>query len=517
MNNKLYYGDNLDILRTHIASESIDLCYIDPPFNSDRNYNQIYTINGKADKAQAETFIDTWTWDKAAELGYLDILENNSGILTRQTIKLILGLEQVLGKIDLMAYLISMTLRIAEIQRVLKKNGSFYLHCDPTASHYLKLICDSIFFPQGGDIRNEIVWCYKRWTATSNRFQRLHDYILYYTKSKNSIFNTQYEPYGDWIKKDYNYIEEETGKRWRWHTVKGKRYKVYLEDEEKGVKIGDWWQINPIGSTAKERLGYPTQKPEKLLDRIIKASSNEGDIVLDAYCGCGTTIAVAEKLNRRWIGIDITYQSIAVILKRFEEQFGHDFSQTIVDKKAKEIASQAVELNGIPKDMESAIALASKKDDRLRKEFEKWLILTYSENKAQINNKKGGDQGIDGIAFMLDKKENGDIINAEIIFSVKSAETLSPAVIRDLFGTVEREKAQMGILLTLYSMDNLIKESKKYGLYKNNFTGAIYPKIQVISVEEILNGRTITKEFANVIDVLKKAVNKKGKQLALNY
>lgn len=515
MKNKLYYGDNLEVLRQHIASDSVDLCYIDPPFNSAKNYNQIYTDNGLVDRAQAQAFIDTWTWDTVAEWGYLDILENKYN-LTRQSVKLITGLEQVLGKVGLMAYLISMTLRIHEIHRVLKPTGSFYLHCDPSASHYLKLICDAVFFPNGGDIRNEIVWCYKRWTATSNRFQRLHDTILYYAKSKNSTFNTQYEPYGEWIKKDYNYIEEETGRRWRWHTVKGNRYKVYLEDEEKGIKIGDWWQINAIGSTAKERLGYPTQKPEKLLERIIKASSNEGDLVLDAFCGCGTTIAVAERLNRRWIGVDITYQSIAVILKRFNDQFGRDFTQSIIDKDTNEIKVQAtIELNGVPKDMQSAIALANKQDDRVRKEFEKWIILTYSENKAQINDKKGGDGGIDGTAFIIDRKATGEISNSEVIFSVKSSETLSPTVVRDLFGTVEREKAAIGILLTLYPMDNLVKESHKYGFYKNNFTGSLYRKIQVISVNDILNGRTIIKDLPNTVDVLKKAVAKKGKQLDL--
>ncbi|MBV5311567.1 site-specific DNA-methyltransferase, partial [Chromatium okenii] len=375
-NSELYYGDNLDVLRNKIKDDTIDLCYIDPPFNSKRNYFQIYTNVGKEDQAQAQAFIDAWTWNALADRALLEIIGNEGGRYTRQTIELIKGLDAVLGRSGLLSYLVSMTQRVNEIQRVLKPTGSFYLHCDPTASHYLKLILDSVFCARGGDFRNEIIWCYRRWTAVSNKFQRIHDVVLYYTKSDKGItFNIQYEPYGDWIKKDYGYIDEETGKRWRWHTVKGNRYKVFLEDENKGVKIGDWWQINILGSTAKERLGYPTQKPEALLERIIQASSNEGDVILDAYCGCGTTVAVAQRLKRQWIGIDITYQSIAVVLKRLEEQFGAAVLNTIA-------------LNGIPRDMDSAIALANKKDDRVRKEFEKWAILTYSKNHAIINEKK---------------------------------------------------------------------------------------------------------------------------------
>jgi site-specific DNA-methyltransferase (adenine-specific) len=410
----------------------------------------------------------------------------------------------VLKKGSLLAYLVSMTVRIAEIHRVLKPTGSFYLHCDPTASHYLKLVIDAIFCPRGGEFQNEVVWCYKRWTASSHRFQRLHDYVLYYIKGKKATFNTQYEPYGDWIKKDYSYVEEETGRRWRWHTVKGNRYKVYLDDEEKGVKIGDWWQINPIGSTAKERLGYPTQKPELLLERIIKASSNEGDVILDAFCGCGTTIAVAERLQRQWVGIDITYQSISLILRRLEKQFGRDFTQDVVDKDTHQVKSVAtLELKGVPKDFASAVELANRQDDRSRKEFEKWAILTYSRNQAVINEKKGGDSGIDGIAYLADRNAKGEIENSKALLSVKSSKTLTPTVIRDLNGTIERENAACGFLLTLYPMPNLVKEAKQYGNYHNKLVNRDYPKIQVINVEEMLNGQLL--ELPNVMQVLKDA------------
>jgi hypothetical protein len=250
-------------------------------------------------------------------------------------------------------------------------------------------------------------------------------------------------------------------------------------------------------------LGYPTQKPEALLERIIKISSNEGDLVLDAFCGCGTTIAVAEQLNRNWIGIDITYQSISLILKRLEEHFGINTLKNI-------------EINGVPHDFESAIALAHKKDDRVRKEFEKWAVLAFSNNRAVINEKKGGDGGIDGVSFILDIDENNKQITREVIFQVKSNESLSPTVIRDLNGTIEREKAVMGYLITLYPMENLVKESKKYNFYKNKFFGHQYPKIEVICVNDILAGKTM--KLPTQLDVLKKAEQKyKDNQESLEF
>ena len=350
MKNQLFYGDNLETIRKYIKDESVDLCYIDPPFNSKRNYNQIYNNIGTEDKAQAQAFVDTWTWDRNAELGLMEILANEKGLLSRQTVKLIMGLQEVLGKGTLLAYVISMTLRIAEIHRVLKPTGSFYLHCDPTASHYLKLVLDGIFCGNGGDYKNEIIWRRHYSHNDGNKFGSVHDVIFYYTKSKEYTYNRQMLPYDDdYIKKNYASINEKTGKRfrsvsmnaqgqgeakyfgdmlltppagthWRWSqerieeameadiiyfTKNGvPRYKQFLEDIE-GLTIQDTWtDFYSLSSHDKERLGYPTQKPEALLERIIKASSKEGDVVFDAYCGCGTTVAVAEKLKRNWIGID---------------------------------------------------------------------------------------------------------------------------------------------------------------------------------------------------------------------
>jgi site-specific DNA-methyltransferase (adenine-specific) len=482
MQNRIYYGDNLDVLRRYIKDETVDLCYIDPPFNSKRNYNQIYNNIGKEDAAQAQAFIDTWTWDDNANIGLAEIQSNYNGVFTEQSIDLITGLEKVLKKGALLAYLVSMTLRIAEIHRVLKPTGSFYLHCDPTASHYLKLVLDAVFCVRGGNYINEMIWIYSRMAAKGQKqLSRCHDIIFWYSKGKTWLFNVDEIrlPYAETSKARAGYKKTNLGG--------GSPKSEICELNDLGKFPEDWVQIPFI--RGKEYLGYPTQKPEALLERIIKASSNEGDIVLDAYCGCGTTVAVAQKLKRLWIGIDITYQSIALILKRLEDQDTGALENLVI--------------SGVPKDFEAALALAKRKDDRTRKEFEKWVVLTYSRNRAIINEKKGGDGGIDGIVYVVDKNEQGDIENKKALFSVKSNEKLTPAVVRELFGTVEREKAACGILLTLYPMPNLVKNCKQYGNYQNNFTGNLYPKIQVICVQEILDGKLI--DLPNPREVLKKA------------
>jgi site-specific DNA-methyltransferase (adenine-specific) len=485
---KLYYGDNLEVLRRYIRSDSIDLCYCDPPFNSKRNYNQIYLNEGKEDKAQAQAFIDTWTWNDEAVKGLEQITTNYNGVFTKQSIELIIGLEKVLGKSDLLAYLISMTLRIAEIFRVLKPTGSFYLHCDPTASHYLKLVLDSIFCAKGGNYINEIIWHYRRWTGKAKKFQELHDVIFFYSKTNNYKFNVQY----------IDYTEGSKGRKEQGilHRFKNGEEPYLVSNgtvDEKGVRDNDVWQIPFVAPSAKERLGYPTQKPEALLEKIINASSDEGDLILDAYCGCGTTTVESERLNRNWIGIDITYQSISLILKRLEDSFG------------KSILND-VELNGVPRDQESAIALAHKKDDKTRKEFEKWAVLTYSNNKAIINEKKGADAGIDGIAFMKDRNENSDTELKQVLFSVKSDKNPHVSYIRDLHGTIDREKAAMGYFITLFPPTReMISECKKIGKYKNVLVNQEYPKIEIITVEDILNGKRITIPTSHQIAVVKSA------------
>jgi DNA modification methylase len=513
-NNQLFYGDNLEVLRKHISDNSIDLCYIDPPFNSKRNYNQIYNNVGKEDTAQVQAFIDTWTWDVAANKGFDEIINNTNGVYPEQSVQLILGLEKIIKKGALLSYLVSMTQRIAEIYRVLKPTGSFYLHCDPTASHYLKLVCDALFCSRGGLYQNEIVWIYKERELSKKHWNKKHDVIFFYTKSNKHTFNYKevVEKYSDYtLKHKFKYQDEKGLYRLRYkdgrNDPKQENDETYRQYAAEGVLPRDWFDIPILNQASKERLGYPTQKPEALLERIIKASSNENDVILDAYCGCGTTIAVAERLNRRWVGMDITYQSIALILKRLEDTFGDDFTKDVVDKNTKTILKPAkVKLLGIPQDFDSAVALANRQDDRLRKEFEKWFVLSFSNNRAIINDKKGSDGGIDGTAFIVDYDDNQKQTFKQIIFSVKSNKTLSPSVIRDLYGTVEREKAAVGYLLTLYPMPNLVKEAAKYGTYQNKMFGHIHPRIEVVNVQELFNGKRLT--FPTSIEVLKKAERK---------
>jgi len=514
--NQLFYGDNLEVLRRHIKDESVDLCYIDPPFNSKRNYNQIYNNIGKEDQAQAQAFIDTWTWDDIANQGLAEIQENYLGHFTSQSIDLISGLAKVLGKGSLLAYLVSMTLRIAEIYRVLKPSGSFYFHCDPTASHYLKIITDTIFCAQSGDYINEIIWKRSYGHGDSKKsLGRSHDVVFYYVKhtskySLNGFYHAHDQRYLDSFFKHSddrgvyklenltspnprpNLVYEYKGypspdKGWR---VKLERMqeldrdgrlhfpakkngrimkKVYLNELEGQPMTDIWSDIKPLSAHDQERLGYPTQKPEALLERIIKSSSNEGGVVLDAYCGCGTTVAVSQRLNRQWIGIDITYQSISLILKRLEDSFGKGVLDNIT-------------LNGIPKDMKSAEALANKSDDRTRKEFEKWAVLTYSNNRATINQKKGADKGIDGIAYFRSEKDDPE----KIILQVKSGK-VSSRDIRDLQGTITRETATLGIFITLQKpTKDMLKEAKEAGIYQSQFMSAPVDKIRIVTIQEII-------------------------------
>lgn len=536
--NKLYYGDNLEVLRKYIRDETVDLCYIDPPFNSKRNYNQIYNNVGTEDAAQAQAFTDTWTWDEAAERGFKEIISNAGGVFTPQSIDLISGLAKVLGKGSLLSYLVSMTLRVAEIYRVLKSTGCFYFHCDSTASHYLKLVLDTIFCGgRKGQYQNEIIWKRQSAHSDSKRYAKVSDTIFFYSKTEAFKWNKPYTEYDEeYLRTHYSANKE--GRRftysdltkpkgsigyfykllncdpppngWRMPETRAKewleggrieipptgktpRYIRYLDEMPGSIVTNIWDDISPINSQGKDALHYPTQKPEALLDRIIRGCTNERDVVLDAYCGCGTTVSVAQLIDREWIGIDITYQSISLILKRLEDTFG-------------EKALETIELNGVPKDFESAVALANKKDDKTRKEFEKWFVLTYSHNRAAINEKKGGDAGIDGIAYVLDVNSSGKQESQKVLFSVKSNLTLTPSVVRDLNGTIERDGAVAGYLLTLYPMENMVKESKKYGTYRNSLYGKDFPKIQVVSAQEMLDGARL--DLPTVLGVLKSASKK---------
>lgn len=480
--NRLYYGDNLDILRRDIKDETVDLCYIDPPFNSKRNYNQIYNNIGGEDRAQAQAFMDTWEWDKQANEGFSEILANDKGRFSVQTVDLLKGLQPVLKRGSLLAYLVSMTLRITEIHRVLKPTGSFYLHCDPTASHYLKLILDTIFVSNGGDFRNEIIWHYLKWSIEQRQFVRNHDIVFFYSKSDdpNRIFNTLFVERSPATKKRFGNAKIVSS-----HDSRGQRQPSQTEGESVGVAMDDVWDISRVPPIKQL---YPTEKPPALLERIIKASTNEGDLVLDAYCGCGTTIVVAEELKRKWVGIDITYQSISLILRRLETQYGKDILSNII-------------LNGIPKDMESAHALALKKDDRVRKEFEKWAVLTYSNNRAIINDKKGGDQGIDGTAFFLTDRDE----NAKIVFQVKSG-NVGRGDVSKLNNDRTREGAELAVFLTLQPPTQGMKgEASAAGVYEHTLmNNRSYPRIQIVTIAEIVEQHKRL-DIPMSLEVLKKA------------
>ena len=462
--NLLYYGDNLDVLRRKIGTATVDLCYIDPPFNSKRDYNQIYNNIGGEDRAQAQAFTDTWVWDSHAIAGYEEILANAEGRFQPQLVALIKGLRGVLQEGSILAYLVSMSLRITEIQRVLKLTGSFYLHCDPTSSHYLKLVCDACFVGGGGDFQNEVIWHYRGGGISPSRWGRKHDVILFYSKGRTWTFNV------DPVRVPYSTASAER-LEYTARSFRGEKVYDNYEQHPGGKHPDDVFEIQPVMPSAKERLGYPTQKPEKLLERIILASTNVGDVVLDAFCGCGTSVAVAHRLKRKWIGVDITYQSIALILRRIEKAFGV-------------AALDTIKTDGIPLDMASAVALAHKKDDRLRKEFEKWAVLTYTANRAVINEKKGADAGIDARAYFKTGKDD----NAEIIFQVKSG-GVKRGDIATLRGDMGREKAELAYLITLEEPTApMVKEAKAAGQYQHAEMARSYDRIKVVTIREIVEG-----------------------------
>ena len=471
MNKKreLYYGDNLEILQTYIEDQSIDLCYIDPPFNSKRNWFEIYSgIAGKEDSAQVQAFTDTWRWGKQALIEYEGIFGNQIHRFTQQTLNLIQALrEKVLGPVGMTAYLVSMTCRVNEIWHKLKPTGSFYLHCDPTMSHYLKLICDSIFIARQGKFRSEIIWrigWISGYKTQKKGWIRNHDTILYYVKNaQDYTFNKTYIPYDpDYRRRD------------------GKK------PSGKGTPIEDTWNCSAtdvlnsiqIQSFSKEKLGYDTQKPEKLLERIIKASSHTGDVILDAYCGCGTTTTVAEQLDRQWVGIDITYQSISLILKRLEEQH--------------KIPQEQVILSGIPKDIDAAQALAEKQDDRLRKEFEKWAILSFTHHAASVNEKKGADAGIDGRIYFKDEDQKGRPIHRKGALQVKSGR-VSRKDIAEFDANLKADGAEIGYFITLQRPTVAMQTyaASLSPLKLNLLPDRHFPRITIINIEEIINGKRI--------------------------
>jgi site-specific DNA-methyltransferase (adenine-specific) len=494
--NVLYFGDNLEILRKYIPDNSIDLIYLDPPFNSKKDYNILFKENGGVEsEAQIKAFTDTWHWTQAAESTYYEIVQKGP----EKIAKLIGALHDSIGSNDVMAYLVMMTVRLVELHRVLKSTGSLYLHCDPTASHYLKLVLDQIFGP--ANFRNEIVWCYSQGGRPRERFPKKHETIFYYGKSKQATFN------GDLIKVPYELLSEksstsftktdEQGRKYKevYGTDRKKKYRYYLDE---GKVPYDWWtDIHQMtGRTAASRheyLGYQTQKPVALLERIIKASSNEGDIVLDPFCGCGTAVVAAQKLNRSWIGIDITHLAINLMKNRLKDSFpGIKF-----------------EVIGEPKDLASAKALAHQD----RYQFQ-WWALGLIGARPLGEKKKGADKGIDGVIHFID--EVGGKAK-RVVVQVKSGH-IGVNAVRELKAVAANDA--IGVLITLEPPTGPMKvEAVDAGFYHSPIWDKNYPKIQILTIDELLHGQTVDMPPQTQTSVTfakaPKVSKKEGKQLSM--
>ena len=506
MRNTLYYGDNFEVLRRYLDDESVDLVYLDPPFNSNATYNVLFKEQtGQSSPAQIKAFTDSWEWTQETERSYeQDIILNPE--VPPSVKDMISAFRDFVGRNALMAYLVMMTPRLVELHRVLKPTGSIYLHCDPTASHYLKAVMDTVFGVT--NFRNEITWKRTSAHSDSKRYGRNTDTILFYTKSDDWTWHQQYQPYDEEYKSRFRY-EDADGRLWQDDNLSAKgltgggyeyeykgatslwrvplttmqrldaedrlhftqsggiRQKRYL-DEQKGRPVQALWEdISPINSQAKERLGYPTQKPEALLERLIRASSNPGDVILDPFCGCGTAVAVAENLNRNWIGIDITHLAVALMKHRLKTSFGiaqgDDYSVV-----------------GEPLDVGSARALA----EQDRYQFQFWALSLLGARPQQYDH-RGADHGVDGMIHFINGPRRS---TRKAIIQVKSGRVSVP-LIRDLLGTVERENAALGLFITLEPPTRaMITEAVSAGFYHSDLWQRNYPKIQIRTIQELFDG-----------------------------
>ncbi|NML10667.1 site-specific DNA-methyltransferase [Sphingobium sp. AR-3-1] len=498
--NRLYYGDNLDVLRGHIADASIDLVYLDPPFNSNASYNILFrSPAGTGADASIEAFDDTWSWGPAAAGAMMDITQGGNHKLH----VLMQAMRTAIGENAMMAYLAMMAVRLQELHRVLKSTGSLYLHCDPTASHYLKLVLDAVFGAE--NYRNEITW--KRTTAhnDSGRYGRNTDIVLFYARGVRPTWNPQYLAYDDSYADRFRHADPD-GRRWmddnitakglsgggytyeyrgvtslwrmpmetmvrldrenRLHFTRtgGIRLKRYL-DEAKGLPIQALWtDILALNSQAQERLGYPTQKPRELLERIIAASSNPGDVVLDPFCGCGTAVDAAQKLGRRWVGIDITHLAIGLIEKRLREGYGD---------------AARFETIGSPRDLASAQRLAQ--DDP--HQFQHWITLRLG-GWPWMGGKKGGDRGVDGYFYYVGA--NGQTETG--VISVKAGHHVNPAMVRDLGRVMQRDGHKLGLFVCAgMPTRGMEQEADSHGLVQTEF--GRFPALQIFTLAELFGDR----------------------------
>jgi site-specific DNA-methyltransferase (adenine-specific) len=496
-----------EVLQRYVKDESVDLVYLDPPFNSRQDYNVLFAEkDGSQSSSQIRAFEDTWEWNIDAQRSYEFIVEQGGRVADA-----LRAFKTFLFNSDMMAYLAMMAPRLVELRRVLKETGSIYLHCDPTASHYLKILMDAVFGPQM--FRNEITW--KRTSGHNDavrRFGDVADTILFYTKSDRYLFQVQYIPYSQSYIDTFYVHSDPDGRKWRrsdlrspaprpnlTYDYKGRKphpngwavtreqmerldsegrlhfpqkadgriqLKRYLDEMPGQPCPSVWDDISPIHALTKERLGYPTQKPETLLERIIKASSNEGDVVLDPFCGCGTTVQVAQRLNRRWIGIDITHLAIGLIKKRLSDAFGPEIKSTY-------------EVIGEPTDYAGAAQLAE--EDKYQ--FQWWALGQVGARPT--DQKKGADRGIDGRLYFHDD-DSGK--SKQIIFSVKAGGVSVPQI-RDLVGVLSREKAEIGVFLCFEEPTKpMKKEAAEAGFYKSS-DGSTWPRLQILTIQQILDGK----------------------------
>ncbi len=479
--NVLYYGDNLDILRRYIKDETIDLIYLDPPFKSNQDYNVLFKEqNGSRSAAQIRAFEDTWEWNEDSARAYQEIVESGGKVA-----EAMLAFRTYLAENDMMAYLAMMAPRLIELKRVLKDTGSTYLHCDPTASHYLKILMDAVFGPV--NFKNEIVWCYETGGRATTSFPKKHDIILRYGRTKRAAF--YYDNVA--LPRDPSTMHEviltdENGRKYQRNIKGGKEYRYYLD---KGVLPNDWWtDIQALNPAAKERLGYPTQKPEALLERIIKACSKEGDTVLDPFCGCGTTIAVAERLKRCWIGIDITHLAVALMKHRLKDMFGEKIKYKVV---------------GEPVSLPDAKTLAE--NDPYQ--FQWWALGLVGARP--VEQKKGADKGIDGRLYFHDEA-GPKAKTKQIIISVKGGEKVTVSQLRDLRGVIDRENAEIGVLISMTKPTrDMRKEAASAGFYKSAW--GKHPRLQLLTIEELLSGKGIDYPPSEQVNVtLKRAPKAKS-------
>jgi len=521
--NVLYYGDNLDILRRYIPDASVDLVYLDPPFNSNRDYNVIFKDeSGRKSDAQLLAFEDTWHWgpDAEAQYAYLTNTARNQGRVPSTVSTIVAALRSGIGENQMMAYLVEMAVRLVELHRVLKPTGSLWLHCDPTASHYLKVLLDAIFDPRR--FLNEVTW--KRSSAHSDTAQgavhlgRTHDVLLFYSKGEQPTRNIVFVPFTpDYADSHYTHVEPTTGRRYRkdnltaakpggdtsyewvgpsglavgpypgryWayskanmaeferqgrlvYTKSGMpEYKRYLDDNP-GTSLQDIWSdIPPINSQAKERLPWATQKPLALLERVISVSSNPGDIVLDPFCGCGTALVAAQTLDRQWIGIDVTYLAIAVMRARLKDSFG----------------LSDVPVVGQPTEVEGARAMLGGTGLEGQYQFQWWALDLIGAQPQGGAQKKGADRGIDGV-ISFSTGPRGEMGRA--LVSVKSG-SINSSQVRDLKGVLEREKAEIGLFVTLEEASGPMHlEATTAGVYRSELSGRDYPRIQILTIRELL-------------------------------